>query len=100
MITIKVEEYCHNCPDFSPDIERTYTDNGLIETRVLCLLAARCRRLRNKYQKQEKAEFACRVCLERERTNNPHVKECAFRAFDNEYCPELKKILESEDAKQ
>lgn len=100
MITLKVEEYCHNCEDFSPDIERTYGDNGVIETRVYCLLARRCRRLRDRHEKQEKAEFACRVCFEKLKKDNPQAIDCAWRGLDNEYCPELKKILEREDTKK
>ena len=54
----------------------------------------------SKKSKKEKAEFACRVCLEKARINNPNAIDCAWRALDNEYCEELKKIIEQEDTKQ
>jgi len=46
---------------------------------------------------KEKAEFACRVCFEKLKKDNPKAIDCAWRGLDNEYCPELKKILERED---
>lgn len=48
----------------------------------------------------EKAEFACRVCFEKLKRDNPQAIDCAWRGLDNEYCPELKKILEREDTKK
>ena len=55
MITLKVEEYCHNCPEFAPDVDRvheeyrdfdfeTYTHipKVICETTVACLHRHRC----------------------------------------------------------
>lgn len=50
--------------------------------------------------KNKNAEFACRVCMEKYKKEYPDAITCAWRGLDNEYCPELKKILEREDAKQ
>ena len=50
-----------------------------------------------KDRNNEKAEFACRVCFEKLKKDNPQAIDCAWRGLDNEYCPELKKILERED---
>lgn len=41
-----------------------------------------------------KAEFACRVCMAKYRNNEyPDATDCAWRAFDNEYCAELVKVI-------
>lgn len=49
---------------------------------------------------EEKAEFACRVCNEIKKRDYPNAIGCPWRCIDNEYCDELKKIIEQEDAKQ
>lgn len=108
MITLEVEEYCHDCGDFSPEAQILYANNTPIQTKVHCRHAAFCRRMRNRLKekaerevaKNEKVEFACRVCFEKLKKDNPQAIDCAWRGLDNEYCPELKKILEREDAKQ
>lgn len=56
--------------------------------------------LDDKEIKKEKAEFACRVCFEKMKRENPNARGCAWRCLNNEYCDELKKIIEQEDAKQ
>ena len=43
--------------------------------------------------KNEKAEFACRVCQERAKRDYPNAIGCAFREIDGEYCEELEKII-------
>lgn len=96
MITLEIEKYCHDCEDFTPEIQTIYADKKLIQTKIYCLLGARCRKLKNRQTNNEKAEFACRVCFEKLKRDNPQAKECAWRGLDNEYCPELKKILERE----
>lgn len=43
----------------------------------------------------EKAEFACKVCLERmRRRRSDPFPICVWRCFDNEYCYELADCLE------
>ena len=39
-------------------------------------------------------EFACKVCLAKFKEKNPNAIDCAFRAFDNEYCPTIEKLCE------
>lgn len=55
--------------------------------------------LDDKQRKKEKAEFACRVCQEIKKRDYPNAIGCPWRCIDNEYCDELKKILEREATK-
>lgn len=36
MISLDVENYCQNCPDFKPRCTRIYADNVCIDTLVQC----------------------------------------------------------------
>ena len=56
--------------------------------------------LSNEQSKKEKAEFACRVCHEIKKRDYPNAIGCPWRCIDNEYCDELKKIIEQEDTEQ
>lgn len=45
----------------------------------------------------EKAEFACKVCLEQmRRSRSNSFVECFYRRFNNEYCVVLANCLEGE----
>ena len=50
--------------------------------------------------KNEKAEFACRVCEARMKENNPYMIGCAWRCIDGEYCEELEKCILEEQSKE
>ena len=70
MIKLKVEEYCHNCPDFEADVTKTdkvyasnydwLTDSRVELTRsdtiVTCAHANRCRAVKRYLEKQQKGE--------------------------------------------
>lgn len=66
MIELKVESYCHDCPDFEADVSKrreTLRDDGsdvaLLEyqyTMVRCAHAARCRAVKRYLEKQQKGE--------------------------------------------
>lgn len=36
MIELNVEEYCHNCPNFEPVINRLFADNKCQGTVIIC----------------------------------------------------------------
>ena len=40
-------------------------------------------------EEREFANFACQVCLEKEKQCNPDVLGCAWLSFDNDYCDEI-----------
>lgn len=46
MIILDVEDYCHACPDFNPDVRKTDIDafggDSRIETAVFCKYERRC----------------------------------------------------------
>lgn len=70
MIKLKVEEYCHDCPDFEADVVKTdkvcvsnydwLTDSRVeltrVETIVTCSHANRCRAVKRYLEKQQKGE--------------------------------------------
>ena len=51
MITLKVEDYCQNCPDFTPDaatigiIHGHFSDKMIYETVVYCKKHKTCERI-------------------------------------------------------
>lgn len=58
MIELKVEEYCHDCPDFEPDVHKDkYVDAEdnlyLQRTTIRCEHAARCRAVKRYLEKQK-----------------------------------------------
>ncbi len=60
MIELIVEDYCQECPEFSPDINRTITRSWddktmILSTTVFCKYAYRCREM-EKHFKKDKAE--------------------------------------------
>lgn len=59
MITIRVEEYCHDgCEDFTPEVENLYSDNKVIRTTVYCRHAVFCRRIRDRLKERALAEIS------------------------------------------
>lgn len=60
MIKLIVEEYCQECPEFTPDIEQTiarsWDDKGMIlYTTVFCKYAYRCRQMEKFFKKRADA---------------------------------------------
>ena len=60
MIELIVENYCQECPEFSPDINQTITRSWddktmVLSTTVFCKYAYRCREM-EKHFKKDKAE--------------------------------------------
>lgn len=45
MITLHVENYCHGCEDFEPEIMNLYEYKTLLEQRVCCIWKDRCARV-------------------------------------------------------
>ena len=43
--------------------------------------------------KNEMLEFACKVCLIKAKEKQPYMVTCAWRYFDNEYCPHIEQAL-------
>lgn len=61
MIKLKVEEYCHDCPDFEADVYKARCDNlemlaFVTHTTITCAHAARCRAVKRYLEKQQKGE--------------------------------------------
>ena len=70
MIELKVEEYCHSCPDFEADVtkskdsyESRYNpmtmeteEHVFVRTTVRCEHAARCRAVKRYLEKRQKGE--------------------------------------------
>lgn len=64
MIHLKVEDYCHGCSDFEPNVDKQsiFSDDGFIgtETKITCEHAARCavivRHLKEKNENSEDKE--------------------------------------------
>ena len=57
MITLEVEEYCHGCEDFTPELQTIYADNKAVKQTVYCLLGARCRRIRDRLKEKAAEEM-------------------------------------------
>ena len=60
MITLKVEEYCHDCPDFEPEVikhkirdEINFVGDIMMNTHIYCQHAARCRAVKRYLEKQK-----------------------------------------------
>ena len=70
MIELKVEEYCHDCPDFEADVikskesyENRYNpmtmqteEHVFVRTTVHCAHANRCRAVKRYLEKKQKGE--------------------------------------------
>lgn len=61
MIELKVEEYCHNCPDFEADVVKNRIRDVVVfvdytDTTITCAHAARCRAVKRYLEKQSKGE--------------------------------------------
>lgn len=51
MIELKVNDYCHDCPEFEAEVTKFYGNNTVIRTQVTCQNATRCNRLLNRLKK-------------------------------------------------
>ena len=64
MITLKVEEYCHECPAFEPDVDTSGWYNPLNqeemirETVILCRYRKRCASMMRYLKKQMREDAA------------------------------------------
>lgn len=69
MITLKVEDYCHDCPDFEPDVEKevqrwegvdydtmTSYDYTRAHTTIYCKHRYRCESVKSYLERQKKEE--------------------------------------------
>lgn len=45
MIDLRLEPYCDNCTDFTPEVERFYADDKVYQTMIYCQYRERCRRI-------------------------------------------------------
>ena len=52
MISLDVENYCQNCPDFEPCCAKIYSDNICIDTLVRCALKEICANLKTYIEQQ------------------------------------------------
>jgi len=56
-ITLKVDDYCQNCPEFEPDVHRQVIysmDEKLLDTAIRCEHRVKCDRLIEYLEKQIK----------------------------------------------
>ena len=64
MIRIDVEEYCHSCMDFSPDVTppiRSFSENGAVkqtDTIIQCEHRKRCANIERFLKQQLKGEVS------------------------------------------
>lgn len=56
MIKLNVMDYCHNCPDFEPDVDKSYYIDGCPITLVRCEDRCRCEAMIEYLQKQSKED--------------------------------------------
>lgn len=52
MITLQVENYCQNCPDFEPYCNRLYSLDDHVETLVQCVHKDRCKEIKAYIEQQ------------------------------------------------
>ena len=57
MITLKVEDYCHNCPNFEPEaatigITHGFSDKMIYETYVYCKKHETCEKIYEHIKKE------------------------------------------------
>lgn len=45
MIEIFVEDYCHECEDFEPTVNRIYSDDQILAQDITCINRDRCERM-------------------------------------------------------
>ena len=45
MITLNIEDYCQNCPEFEAEMERLYAGNDICQTNLFCAHREKCRRI-------------------------------------------------------
>lgn len=60
MINLEVNEYCHNCPEFQPLVDKEYYESGygdeFTNTTVTCKYAQRCEAIAEYFKKHAKHE--------------------------------------------
>ena len=60
MINLEVNEYCHNCPEFKPLVDKEYYESGygdeFTNTTVMCKYAQRCEAIAEYFKKHAKHE--------------------------------------------
>lgn len=54
MIELDVKGYCHNCSNFTPDVERFYRDDNTVRTTITCLYEEHCERIKRFIEKKVK----------------------------------------------
>lgn len=52
MISLDIENYCHNCPKFEPECEKLYADNSVCETIIQCTNKGLCMNLKQHIQQE------------------------------------------------
>ena len=50
MISLDIENYCHNCPKFEPECQKLYADNSICETIIQCTNKGLCMNLKQHIQ--------------------------------------------------
>ena len=58
MIELRVEDYCHDCPDFEPDCCKVYANGKIERVMVRCAYANRCRRITERLEKAVEDKYA------------------------------------------
>ena len=58
MIELKVEDYCHDCPDFEPDCCKVFANGKIERIMVHCSYANRCRRITERLEKVVEGKYA------------------------------------------
>lgn len=58
MIKLEVKEYCHNCPEFTPSVDKECYGSGygdeFYHTTITCKYAKRCEAIAKYFRKGEK----------------------------------------------
>lgn len=96
MIELIVEDYCQECPEFKPDINRTiqrsWDDKTMVlSTTVFCEYAYRCREMEKHFRRNEEV-VQCRDCKygEVDNADFPDQYFCNHHGCDwnegNHYC--------------
>lgn len=58
MISLNIEKYCHDCPDFEPTVNKIFSefDDSLVVGVVECEYRSRCKQIARHIEKEMKKE--------------------------------------------
>jgi hypothetical protein len=88
MISLNVEEYCMNCPNFEADVDKTSWSTGEVYTKIRCTHSRQCYEIKKYLERQSQCEKVLNS-VKNEEGPIKCEKTCSSCCLHSSYC-ELK----------